>query len=52
MPKMTMVEAINLALREEMARDECVIILGEDVGMPAVSSVSRMDWSGSSALSG
>ena len=32
MPKMNMVEAINLALREEMERDNLVVILGEDVG--------------------
>jgi pyruvate dehydrogenase E1 component beta subunit len=32
MPKMNMVEAINLALREEMERDSLVVILGEDVG--------------------
>ncbi len=32
MPKMNMVEAINLALREEMERDSLVLILGEDVG--------------------
>lgn len=32
MPKLNMVEAINLALREEMERDERVIVLGEDVG--------------------
>lgn len=30
---MTMVEAINLALRSEMQRDETVVILGEDVGV-------------------
>jgi len=30
--KLTIVEAINLALREEMERDERVVILGEDVG--------------------
>ncbi len=30
---MTMVEAINLALRSEMQRDESVVILGEDVGV-------------------
>lgn len=32
MAKLTIVEAINLALREEMERDERVVILGEDVG--------------------
>jgi pyruvate dehydrogenase E1 component beta subunit len=32
MPKLTMVQAINLGLREEMARDANVVILGEDVG--------------------
>jgi pyruvate dehydrogenase E1 component beta subunit len=30
--KMNMVQAINLALREEMQRDRDVVILGEDVG--------------------
>lgn len=33
MPKMTMVQAINHALKEEMARDDAVIILGEDVAV-------------------
>ncbi len=33
MAKMTMVEALNLALRQEMARDDSVIVLGEDVGV-------------------
>ena len=33
MQRMTMVEAINLALREEMRRDKNVIILGQDVGV-------------------
>jgi pyruvate dehydrogenase E1 component beta subunit len=32
MAKLTLVEAINLALRQEMARDDRVLVLGEDVG--------------------
>lgn len=32
MAELTLVQAINLALAQEMARDERVIILGEDVG--------------------
>lgn len=32
MPKMNMVQAINLALKEEMQRDKDVVLLGEDVG--------------------
>ena len=32
MAKLNMVEAINLGLREEMERDDRIIILGEDVG--------------------
>jgi pyruvate dehydrogenase E1 component beta subunit len=32
MAKLTMVEAINLALRQEMERDPSVLIVGEDVG--------------------
>ncbi len=31
MPQMNMVQAINLALREEMTRDDRVVLLGEDV---------------------
>lgn len=33
MPKLNLVEAINLALRQEMQRDERVVVLGEDVGL-------------------
>jgi pyruvate dehydrogenase E1 component beta subunit len=33
MAKMTMVQAINLALRQEMEKDDNVIVLGEDVGV-------------------
>lgn len=33
MPLMTYIDAINTALREEMARDERVFIIGEDVGV-------------------
>ncbi len=33
MPKMTMVQALNLALRQEMEADDRVIVLGEDVGV-------------------
>lgn len=33
MPLMTYIDAINTALREEMARDERVFIIGEDVGL-------------------
>jgi pyruvate dehydrogenase E1 component beta subunit len=32
MAKMTMVQALNLALKQEMERDDRVIVLGEDVG--------------------
>jgi len=31
--KMTMVQALNLALRQEMEKDDAVIVLGEDVGV-------------------
>ena len=33
MAKMTMVQALNLALRQEMEKDDSVIALGEDVGL-------------------
>ena len=32
MAKMTMVQALNLALKQEMEKDDRVIVLGEDVG--------------------
>lgn len=32
MPKLNMVEALNLALREELERDSRVVVFGEDVG--------------------
>ena len=33
MAKMTMVQALNLALKQEMEKDDRVIVLGEDVGI-------------------
>ena len=33
MAKMTMVQALNLALHQEMEKDDSVIVLGEDVGV-------------------
>lgn len=33
MPKLNLVEAINLALSQEMAKDDRVVLLGEDVGV-------------------
>jgi len=33
MSKMTMVQALNLALQQEMEKDDRVIVLGEDVGL-------------------
>ncbi|HIQ12882.1 MAG TPA: alpha-ketoacid dehydrogenase subunit beta [Thermoprotei archaeon] len=32
MPQINMVEALNMALREEMERDDRVVVLGEDIG--------------------
>jgi pyruvate dehydrogenase E1 component beta subunit len=33
MAKMTMIQALNLALRQEMEQDDGIIVLGEDVGV-------------------
>lgn len=33
MPKMNMVQSINLAMMQEMGNDESVVVLGEDVGV-------------------
>jgi len=33
MSKMTMVQALNLAMRQEMAKDDRVVMLGEDIGV-------------------
>jgi pyruvate dehydrogenase E1 component beta subunit len=33
MAKMTMVQALNMALRQEMEKDDSVVVLGEDVGV-------------------
>jgi hypothetical protein len=33
MPELTIVQAVNLALDEEMARDDRVTLLGEDIGV-------------------
>src|SRR4051795_1018648 len=33
MAKLNLVESINLALHQEMSRDERIIVLGEDVGL-------------------
>ncbi|MCG6972709.1 MAG: alpha-ketoacid dehydrogenase subunit beta [Desulfobacterales bacterium] len=33
MAKMTMVQALNMALRQEMEKDDRVVVLGEDVGV-------------------
>jgi len=37
MARLNMVEALNMALREEMERNNRIVILGEDVGKEAGS---------------
>ena len=32
MTKMTMVQSLNLALKQEMRQDDTIILLGEDIG--------------------
>ncbi|MEO0412816.1 MAG: alpha-ketoacid dehydrogenase subunit beta [Pseudomonadota bacterium] len=46
MPKQTVREAINQALRQEMARDENVIVIGEDVSGGAGSDGQRDAYGG------
>ena len=52
MARLNMVEAINLALREEMERDNRIVVLGEDVGkegcLPCHRWTSGEIWEGSS----
>jgi len=33
MAERTMIDALNLALEQEMSRDDSVVLLGEDVGV-------------------
>ena len=33
MPELTMIQALNLALKQEMEQDDRVLVLGEDVGV-------------------
>ncbi len=40
MPEMKFMEAITEAIREEMARDESVFVMGEDVSTPSVSPIT------------
>ncbi len=43
MAKMTMVQALSLALRQEMEKDDRVIVLGEDVGVDGGTHGFRSD---------
>ena len=44
MSEITLVEAVNLALHHEMAKDNNVIVLGEDVGDNATFIYNGTDW--------
>ena len=44
MPILSYIEAIQLAMEEEMERDERVFILGEDVGNVVEFSELQMDY--------
>ena len=41
MAKITLIEAVTMALSHEMERDESVTILGEDVGVNGGVSMTR-----------
>lgn len=41
MPVMSYIDAVNLAMKEEMERDSKVFVLGEDVGKKAACSKLR-----------
>ena len=43
MPTRTFIEAVREGLRDEMQRDEAVIVLGEDVGKKGGCSWPRTD---------
>jgi pyruvate/2-oxoglutarate/acetoin dehydrogenase E1 component len=51
MAKLNLVKALNLALLQEMERDEDVLIMGEDVGSTAACSASPRICTASSAPS-
>lgn len=49
MAVMSYIDAITLAMKEEMARDENVFVLGEDVGKKAASSKRHKGFTMNSA---
>jgi 2-oxoisovalerate dehydrogenase E1 component beta subunit len=44
MAQITLVEAINLALKRAMQEDESVVVLGQDVGVDGGVFRARLDW--------